>query len=110
MNELDQRPKRPGVAFAGFALPFVLLVSVALAYQAGSFAGIGWHGGEYAYAFVGVAAGSVLVGSLLIFARPGSPWKSFGSGMLLAGASGGVIAIAIIVLFMIAFSQSSLTF
>jgi hypothetical protein len=108
MNELDQQKrKHPGVAFAGFVVPFVLLLSVVLAYKARYVAGIGWRGGEYAYAFIGVAIGAILVGCMVKLLQSKSPWNSVGSGMVIAGTLGVVITIAIIALFMIAFSQSN---
>ncbi|MBB5802593.1 polyferredoxin [Saccharothrix ecbatanensis] len=103
MEDLDQRKrKRPGVAFAGFLVPFALLMAVMAAHRAQSFDALGWHGGEYAYAFIGVALGAVVVGALLKAARP--PWPSVGTGMILAGTVGVLIAIAIVALFVIAFS------
>lgn len=99
-------PKRPGVAFAGFLLPCLLLSSVVLAYRSEYLAGLGWRGGEYAYAFLGVALGATLTGGLLKLLRRGSPWRSFGTGLLLGGTLGVVLTIVIIVLFVIALSQA----
>ncbi|WP_158853570.1 hypothetical protein [Saccharothrix deserti] len=104
MNDLDQRKrKRPGVAFAGFLVPCVLLSAVMLGYRSGYLAALGWRGGEYAYAFIGVAVGAVLVGCLLKLVRP--PWNSFGTGMILGGVLGVLSTIAIFVLVMIALSR-----
>lgn len=99
-------PKRPGVAFAGFLLPCLLLLAVVLAYQAEYLSGLGWRGGEYAYAFLGVALGAALAGGLLKLVQRGSPWRSFGSGLLLGGTLGVVLTIVIIVLFVIALSRA----
>lgn len=99
--DVEER-KRPGMAFAGFATPFAVLVAVvAVAYSAD----LGWHGGEYAHAFLGIAAGSVVAGLVLqVFDRP---WSSVGVGMMLAGAFCVVAAVAFVVLFLVAFSQWS---
>lgn len=103
MEDLDQRrPKRPGVAFTGFLVPFALLLAMVAAYQAQSFDALGWRGGEYAYAFIGVAFGAVVVGAVLKAARP--PWTSVGTGMILAGTLGVLFAIGLVVLFVIAWS------
>ncbi|GLY69899.1 hypothetical protein [Amycolatopsis taiwanensis] len=111
MNELDQRkPKRPGVAFAGFLVPVVLLGLVVLGLSRQVFWDTGWRAGEYAYAFAGIAIGAILVGCVLRILPPGSPWKSFGSGMVLGGTLGVVLTIVLGVVIMIAFSQSNWTF
>jgi hypothetical protein len=104
VTDVEQRKrKRPGVALAGFVPPFALLLAVMRAYQAEYFADLGWHGGEYAYAFIGVAAASVVVGLVLKFLRP--PWNSAGTGMVLAGTAGVVIVIVVIALVLVALSQ-----
>lgn len=87
------------MVFAGFLTPLLLLSSAVLAYRAQRFADIGWRGGEYARAFIGVAIGAILLGGLLRLLRPRSPWSSFGFGMVLAGVLGIAIAIAIMALF-----------
>jgi predicted membrane protein len=102
MDDLGRR-KRPGVAFAGFLVPFALLLALVFGYQAGSFADFGWRGGQYAYAFIGVAFGAILVGCLLKLVRP--PWNSFGTELILGGTLGVVSAIAIIVLILVALSR-----
>jgi membrane protease YdiL (CAAX protease family) len=100
--DVEQR-KRPGVAFAGFAAPFALQLAVVAAFRAGYFTDAGWRGGEYAYAFIGVAIGSIVLGCALKFARP--PWNSVGTGMVLAGALGFLIVVAVFALFLVALSQ-----
>lgn len=98
-----ERRKRPGVAFAGFAVPVALQGAVVTAYRAGSFAGAGWRGGEYAYAFLGVAVGAIVLGCALKFARP--PWNSVGTGFLLAGLFAFGVVVAIFVAVLVALSQ-----
>jgi hypothetical protein len=49
---VDYEPqKRPGLTFLGFLVSFALFGSVKLAYNHEWFAGLRWHGGEYAYLF-----------------------------------------------------------
>lgn len=103
MTETDARGRR-GVAFAGFLVPSALLAFLALAYWQQYFAGLGWRGGEYAHAFIGVAVGAVLLGCLLKLLRP--PWNSFGSGLVVGGLLGIVAVIAIVVLFLVAVSRA----
>ncbi|WP_447001833.1 hypothetical protein ACRAKI_18925 [Saccharothrix isguenensis] len=106
MDELDQRKrKRPGVAFAGSLVPIALLLAVMATHRAQAFDVLGWHGGEYAYLFIGIAFGAIVVGALLKTARP--PWGSVGTGMILGGVLGVLIAIAVVALFLIAFSRMS---
>lgn len=92
-------------AALGFLVPFGLLTSVVLAYQGQLLADVGWRGGEYARTFIGVTVGAILLGSVLRLALS-QPWKSIGSGMLAAGTLGLVIAVALLVVFVIALSQS----
>jgi hypothetical protein len=98
--------KRPGIAALGSLVPFGLLTSV-VAYQGQLLVDVGWRGGEYARTFIGVAVGAILLGSVL---RPflSQPWESIGSGMLAAGTLGVVITVALLVVFVIAMSQSDL--
>src|SRR2546430_9108754 len=104
MNELDRRGRhRKGLALAGFMVPFALLVLVALGYERRFGSDIGWRGGEYACAFIGVASGSVLVGILLRL-RPQSPWQRFGTGLIVAGTLGVVCTVVIVVLVVIVMS------
>ncbi|HKS47612.1 MAG TPA: hypothetical protein VJT49_21365 [Amycolatopsis sp.] len=111
MSQFGQRnPKRPGVAFAGFMVPFVLLVLVVLAYTANFFADIGWHGGEYADAFLGVVIGAMVVGAVLKLLPPRLPWTSFGTGLLLAGTLGVVIIAVLCAVISIALSHTNLPF
>ncbi|MCE6998667.1 hypothetical protein LZG04_28295 [Saccharothrix sp. S26] len=106
MVDVEQR-KRPGVALAGFAVPFALQVAVVAAYQGRYLWDAGWRGGQYAYAFIGVAVGSIVLGCVLKFFRP--PWRSVGTGLLLAGTFGFVAVFAVLALFLVAFSQWSPT-
>ncbi|MFE9746722.1 hypothetical protein ACFYOT_17610 [Saccharothrix saharensis] len=98
-----ERRKRPGVAFAGFVVPAALLIALVAAYQTGYFADAGWRGGEYAYAFIGVAVGAIVLGSALKFLRPS--WNSVGTGFLLAALLGFGVVVAVFVLFLVALSQ-----
>ncbi|NUT53979.1 MAG: hypothetical protein HOV94_42830 [Saccharothrix sp.] len=107
MTDLDRR-KRPGVVLASLLVPFAVLATLYTAYLRDSFASLGWHGGEYAYAFIGVAVGSIVLGLVLKFLRP--PWDSVGTGLLIGGTVGVLAAIAVFVLFMIALSQWGPTF
>jgi hypothetical protein len=95
--------KRPGVAFAGSLLPLALLLGVMLAFRANYFADLGWRGGEYAYAFIGVTVGSIVVGLVLKFFRP--PRNSVGTGMVLGGTLGVLTVVAIIAVVLVALSQ-----
>lgn len=106
MTDLQQR-KRPGMALAGFTVPFALQLAVMAAFRAGYFADAGWRGGEYAYAFIGVALGSIVVGCALKLARP--PWNSVGTGAVLAGALGSAIVVTVFALVLVAFSRWSQT-
>jgi hypothetical protein len=92
---------------AGFLPPSLLLVAVAAAYGGQLFRDAGWRGGEYAAAFVGVTACAVVGGAALRLLRPESPWRSFGSGMVVAGTLGVLVAVAIAALFVIAFAQTA---
>ncbi|XVS67350.1 hypothetical protein ACQPYE_15210 [Actinosynnema sp. CA-299493] len=98
-----ERRKRPGVAFAGFLAPFAAQVAVLAAFQAGYFADAGWRGGEYAYAFIGVAVGSTVLGCVLKFFRP--PWNSVGTGLVLAGTLGFVVVLVAFAVFFAVLSQ-----
>lgn len=107
MTELGQRtPKRPGVALAGFLVPFVLLVLVAVGLSRKVLWDTGWRGGEYGYAFAGIAVGAILAGCVLRILPPRSPWKSFGSGMIVGGTLGVTVVIVLAVVFMIALSRA----
>ncbi|WP_216214872.1 hypothetical protein [Amycolatopsis aidingensis] len=96
--------RRPAVAFAGFALPVTLLLLTVLALRGDYLAGAGWRGGEYAFAFFAVATTAVLGGSALKVVPPRSPWRSFGTGLLLGGAFGFLAIAAFVAAVMIALS------
>ena len=100
--DVEQR-KRPGVAFAGFLVPFALQVAVLAAYRSQHFADAGWRGGEYAYAFIGVAVGSIVLGCVAKFFRP--PWNSVGTGLVLAGTLGFVFVVVVFASVLVALSQ-----
>ncbi|GHF06668.1 hypothetical protein GCM10017786_45300 [Amycolatopsis deserti] len=95
--------RRPGVAFVGFAFTAALLIALVAAMSQDLVAG--WHGGEYAELFLGIALGAVLAGIVLRLARP--PWKSLGTGLVLGGTFGLAAALAIGVMLLVAFSQWS---
>lgn len=101
MTELDRGRT---AAFAGFAAIAGLLVLIVVAFTNDYLDPLGWQGGEYAYAFVWTAIGSLVLGGVVKVAAPG-PWRSIGSGMLLAGALGVAAVIAMIVVFAVALSQ-----
>ena len=98
-----ERRRRPGVAFAGFVVASALQVAVVVAYRAGYLADAGWRGGEYAYAFIGIAVGSIVLGGVLKLLGP--PWRSVGTGVLLAGTVGFAIVVAVFVSVLVALSQ-----
>ena len=101
VTELDHRRR---AILAGFLVPLALLVLIALAYRNDFFASSGWHGGEYAYAFVWTALGSIVVGAVVRLTAS-TPWRSIGSGMILVGATGMLVFIALAVLFVLAFAN-----
>lgn len=94
MTELDRGRV---AAMAGFLVPVSLLVLTVFAYL-NNFGPLGWQGGEYAYAFVWIAFGSVLAGVVVRAAAP-TPWRSLGSGMAWAGGAGVLVVLVLIVLF-----------
>ena len=102
MTDVEQR-KRPGAAFAGFLVPFALQVAVMAAYRGQHLADAGWRGGEYAYAFIGVAVGSTVLGCAFKFFRP--PWNSVGTGLLLAGTLGFALVLVVFAVILFALSQ-----
>ncbi|UQS26414.1 hypothetical protein L1857_28160 [Amycolatopsis thermalba] len=95
--------RRPGVAFLGFALATGLLIVVVVALMRDFVAG--WHGGEYASAYIGVTFGAMIAGSLCRLARP--PWRSFGTGLILGGVLGFASFLAVAVALYLALSQMS---
>ena len=105
MTDLDHRRRRPGVAFAGFAVTGGLLLAVVFAYQLDVLAGVGWAGGEYANVFVLTAIGAVVAGAGLQALRRTSPWRPFGFGVLLGGAAGVLFTLAMFLVFWWAFSN-----
>ena len=104
VTELDHRRR---AILAGFLVPLALLVLIALAYRNDFFASSGWHGGEYAYAFVWTALGSIVVGAVVRLAAA-APWRSIGSGMMLVGSISMLVVIALIVVFVMALTSSGL--
>ncbi|MEV1118259.1 hypothetical protein AB0I91_24620 [Actinosynnema sp. NPDC049800] len=104
MIDVEQR-RRPGVAFAGFLVPFALQVAVVAAYRSWYFADLGWRGGEYAYAFIGVAIGSIVLGCAAKFFRP--PWNSVGTGLVLAGVLGFVVVAVVFAAIIVAWGLAA---
>lgn len=104
MTELDRGRV---AALAGFLVPLALLALIMFAFVNDSFQPIGWRGGEYAFAFGWTALGSVVIGALVKFSAP-APWRSIGSGMMLAGSGGVLVVIALVVLVTLAFSKAHL--
>ncbi|TWP52455.1 hypothetical protein FKR81_08975 [Lentzea tibetensis] len=106
MTEVDQSRF---AALAGFTIPVALMVLTIVAFTGDYLDVLGWQGGEYGYAFLWIAIGSVVLGVVTKAAAP-APWRSAGSGMVLAGTIGVVLTIAAVMLFMWAFAHSSWTF
>jgi hypothetical protein len=104
MTELVHR-RRPGVAFAGFAVAAVALLAVVLAHRVRAFADAGWAGGEYATAFACVAIGAVVAGAGLQTVRRPSRWQRFGVGLLVGGSAGVLFTAAAVVTVLYAFSR-----
>ncbi|MFI9817722.1 hypothetical protein [Saccharothrix variisporea] len=102
MTEIDQRRLW---GLGGFLLPCALLVGLFLAYSSDTFGSWGWKGGEYAYAFIGVAVGAILLGCVLKLVWLESPRGALGTGLLLGGTLGVVVVFAIVVLFFLAWSR-----
>ncbi|MFD0201881.1 MULTISPECIES: hypothetical protein [Saccharothrix] len=102
MIEVERR-KRPGVAFAGFLVSFALQVALVAAFRTDYLADAGWQSGEYADAFIGIAAVSVVVGLVIKFFGP--PWNSVGTGLVIAGTLGFVLLVAFVVWVLVAWSQ-----
>ncbi|HEX7307384.1 hypothetical protein [Lentzea sp.] len=100
MTEIDRGKL---ASLAGFATPAVLLVLTAAALLSDA---LGWQGGAYVVAFFWIAVASAVAGGLLRTTAP-APWRSAGSGMVLAGAAGAVLLLALVVA--IAWSLSSVT-
>lgn len=96
--------RRQGAALAGFLFSLALLTLIALAYRNDFLASSGWHGGEYANAFIWTAIGSIVVGAVVRLTAS-TPWRSIGSGMILVGATGMLVFIALAVLFVLAFAN-----
>ncbi len=103
-REVTELDRGRTAAFAGFAAIAGLLVLIVVAFANDYLDPVGWQGGEYAYAFVWTAIGSIVLGRVVKAAAPG-PWRSIGSGMLLAGTIGVVTVIALIVAFYVALTQ-----
>ncbi|SFQ99362.1 hypothetical protein SAMN04488564_101839 [Lentzea waywayandensis] len=91
---------------AGFATAFLLLVFTFVAFQNDALKSLGWQGGEYAYAFIFVALGSAVLGVVLKAVAP-APWRSAGTGLILAGTLGVVVVVALIIAFVYALSNLS---
>ncbi|GGN03502.1 hypothetical protein GCM10011609_48220 [Lentzea pudingi] len=104
MTEIDRGRL---AALAGFATSAVLLVLTFTAFLTDAMRSLGWQGGEYAYSFVWIALGSLVVGGVVKTAAP-APWRSAGSGLLVAGAVGVLIVFALIVTFIVALTSLSL--
>ncbi|WP_434446472.1 hypothetical protein [Lentzea sp. E54] len=94
-------------ATIGFAATTILLVLTVVAFRNDALESFGWQGGEYAYSFVWIALGSAVAGAVVKMAAP-APWRSAGSGLLLAGVIGVGVVIALIVVFVWALSNLQL--
>lgn len=102
MTELD---RDRGAALVGFTASAALLVLTVSAYLNGTFAHLGWHGGEYAYAFLWIAIGSTVVGGVIRLAAP-APWRSIGSGLAVGGIGGVLILVLLIIAFFVLLATS----
>lgn len=101
MTKLD---RRQGAILAGSLFSLALLALITFAYRNDSFAAIGWRGGEYALAFVFTALGSIVAGAVVRLTAA-APWRSIGSGLILAGSAGLLVVMALVVLFLVAFAN-----
>lgn len=95
-----------GAGVAGFAAVLGLLLLTFLAMQNDALESLGWQGGQYAYAFVWIALGSVVAGVVLKVRSP-APWRTFGTGLIIGGTFGVVLLIAFFVL--VAYALSNLS-
>lgn len=102
MTEIDRRRV---LGLAGFLLPCAVLVALCFAYSSNTFASWGWKGGEYAYAFIGVAVGAILLGCVVKLVGLDKPGGAFGTGLVLGGTLGVLVVVALVVLFVAAWSR-----
>ncbi|MGW4211174.1 hypothetical protein ACWEIJ_24500 [Lentzea sp. NPDC004789] len=102
MTELD---RDRGAAFLGFTVSAALLVLTVGAYFNDSLAHLGWQGGEYAYAFLGIAIGSTVVGGVIKLAAP-APWRSVGAGLAVGGIGGAVVVAVLVLAFVVLLATS----
>ncbi|CAL9540841.1 hypothetical protein SUDANB95_04193 [Actinosynnema sp. ALI-1.44] len=102
MTEIDRRRT---LGLAGFLLPCALLVALYCAYSSDTFASWGWLGGEYAYAFIGVAVGAILLGCVVKLVGLDKPGGAFGTGLVLGGTLGVLVVAAFVVVFLVAWSR-----
>jgi hypothetical protein len=109
MGEVGTR-RRPGVALLGYGTTLLIMVATVACYQNQALDGLGWHGGDYADLFLALTGFAVLAGAVLWSRPPGSPWRSFGFGMVLGGLTGGVFVVLIMVLVGIALSHTTIPF
>lgn len=83
-------------AIAGFAVPVVLLALTLAAQVTNALQPIGWDGPEYLVAFLCIALGSAVAGSVVKAATRG-PWRAAGNGMVLVGLFGVVLWVLLVV-------------
>lgn len=105
VTEVDQKWL---ARLTGFIVPVALMMLTVVGFAGDRLDFLGWQGGEYGYAFLGIAIGSVVLG--VVGTAAPAPWRSIGSSMVLAGTIGVVLVIAAAMLFMWAFAHSSWTF
>ncbi|MGI5501360.1 hypothetical protein [Lentzea sp. CA-135723] len=91
---------------AGFATTLGLLLLTFVSMQNDVLESLGWQGGQYAYAFIWIALGSVVAG-VVLKVRSSARWKAFGTGLIIGGTFGVVLLIAFFVL--VAYSLSNLS-
>jgi hypothetical protein len=96
MNEPPER--HSGEAMAGYAVMLLPLLGLVVAFHNRAFESLGWRGGQYSQAYLATVAFALLAGARLRIREPGSPWRSFGHGMILAGVTGLILMVVIVVL------------
>jgi hypothetical protein len=109
MTDVHPR-KRPGVVLLGYAVMALVMVAMVAAYLTHALDRLGWHGGDYSQSFLALTGFGVVFGAVLWARPPGSPWRSFGFGLVLGGLTSGALTVLVVVLIGVAFSHSSIPF
>lgn len=106
----ETRTRRPGVALLGYGTTVLVMVAVVAGFQNGALNDLGWHGGQWAETFLALICFAVVCGAVLWSKPPGSPWRSFGFGMVLGGLTGGGFVALLLVLIGNAMSHRPIPF